>query len=71
MREATLDEADRYIASLMEGTDYAKRKDHEARLRRMYTRCLSVPDSCQPPRPAGAHAAESHTPAPALNDSQG
>ena len=27
------DEADRYIASLIEGTEYAKQKDHEARLR--------------------------------------
>ena len=27
------DEVDRYIASLIEGTDYAKRMDHEARLR--------------------------------------
>lgn len=27
------DEGDRYITSLIEGTDYAKRKDHEARVR--------------------------------------
>jgi hypothetical protein len=33
MSKATRDEADRYIASLIEGTEYAKRKDHEARLR--------------------------------------
>lgn len=31
--------------------------------------CYSKTDICPPPRPAGAHAAESHTPAPAHNDS--
>lgn len=97
------DEADRYISSLIEGTDYAKRKDHEARVRMVakwygvttrdvhaIEKALMVPIRrliqetvaknaegmvrefvrlCQPPRPDGAHAAESHTPAPAHNDS--
>ena len=33
MRGEEQDEGDRYIASLITGTDYAKRKDHEARVR--------------------------------------
>ena len=35
------DEVDRYIASLIEGTDYAKRRDHEARLR-LVAKCYGV-----------------------------
>lgn len=33
--------------------------------------CYSKTDLCPPPLPAGAHAAESHTPAPVHNGSRG
>jgi hypothetical protein len=58
------DEADRYIASLLEGTEYAKQKDHEARLR-MVARLYAIPVKllCRTsPIPDGATTASKPTP---------
>ena len=58
------DEADRYIASLIEGTDYAKHKDHEARLR-MVSRWYGIPAEwlcLTSPLPVGATTANPPTP---------